>query len=104
MITFLDESVGNITDALKRKGMWDNTLLVYSPDNGGYQGQGGDDTPNRGGKFSDFEGGVRVAAFATGGVLPKAVRGKSVDGMISIADWYATFCALAGVADVTDKR
>lgn len=104
MVSFLDESLGNVTAALKRRGLWEDTLLVYSPDNGGYQGQGGDDTPNRGGKFSDFEGGVRVAAFATGGVLPKAVRGKSVDGMISIADWYATFCALAGVVDVTDKR
>jgi len=34
--------------------------------------------------------------------LPEAVRGKSIDGMIHIADWYATFASLAGV-DPTDK-
>jgi hypothetical protein len=56
MITFLDDSVGNVTAALKATGLWANTLLVYSPDNGGYLGSGGDDTPLRGGKFSDFQG------------------------------------------------
>jgi arylsulfatase A-like enzyme len=59
MVTFLDESMGNLTAALKRTGLWANLLLVYSPDNGGYLGNGGDDTPLRGGKFSDFQ--VRVA-------------------------------------------
>eukprot|EP01045_Picozoa_sp_COSAG04_P006221 COSAG04_NODE_302_length_17393_cov_6.251417_10_plen_83_part_00 len=53
-------------------------------DNGGYLGNGGDDTPLRGGKFSDFQGGVRVAAFAAGGLLPPAVRGGEVDGYIHI--------------------
>lgn len=103
MAAFLDDSMGNITAALKRTGLWQNTLLVYSPDNGGYQGNGGDDAPLRGGKFSDFEGGTRVAAFASGGFLPEAMRGTSVSGMIHVADWYATFCALAGVEDVTDR-
>jgi hypothetical protein len=56
MISFLDDSVGNVTAALKATGLWANTLLVYSPDNGGYLGSGGDDTPLRGGKFSDFQG------------------------------------------------
>jgi len=90
--------------ALKRRGMWENTLLVYSPDNGGYQGQGGDDTPLRGGKFSDFEGGVRVASFAAGGLIPKSMHGNSVSGLISIADWYSTFCSLAGIQDIEDVR
>ena len=35
--------------------MWENTWLVFSADNGGYLRQGGDNTPLRGGKFSDFE-------------------------------------------------
>lgn len=84
MITFLDESMGNLTAVLRRTGLWDNLLLVYSPDNGGYLGNGGDDTPLRGGKFSDFQGGVKVAAFASGGLIPAAMRGTNVSGYIHI--------------------
>ena len=59
MTTALDEGVGNVTGALQRTGMYDNTLIVYSLDNGGYLGNGGDDLPFRGGKFSDFQVSVR---------------------------------------------
>ena len=58
--------------------------LVYSPDNGGYLGNGGDDTPLRGGKFSDFQGGVKVAAFASGGLIPPAMRGTNVSGYLCL--------------------
>ena len=106
MTTFLDESVGNVTAALKSTGMWNTTLLVYSADNGGYLGQGGDDTPLRGGKFSDFQGGTRVVSFAAGGFLPPKMRGTIESGHIHIADWYATFAGLAGVSSATlvDRR
>ena len=42
--------------------------------------------------------GVRTAAFAAGGVLPKQVKGSRLEGFIHIVDWYATFCGLAGVS------
>ncbi len=48
-----------------------------------------------------FEGGIRVNAFVSGGFLPPAVRGTKLEGIIHIADWYGTLCALAGV-DPTD--
>ena len=41
MVAILDEAVKNITQHLKEKGMWDDTLLIFSTDNGGknrYQG------------------------------------------------------------------
>ena len=50
-----------------------------------------------------FEGGIRVAAFASGGYLPEKVRGTKLDEMIHIADWYGTFCEMAGVP-VHDER
>ena len=59
---------------LRRTGLWATTLLVFSGDNGGYLGSGGDNHPRRGGKFSDFSGGIRVAAFVTGGLLPPSRR------------------------------
>lgn len=47
--------------------------------------------------FCAIPGGVRVNAFISGGFLPKKQRGKVAKGLISIEDWYGTFCSLAGV-------
>jgi len=99
MTTFLDEAVGNMTKVLKSKGLYENTLLVFSADNGGYLGNGGDNSPLRGGKFSDFEGGSRVTAFVSGGYLPSRLRGTDTDELVHIADWGATFAALAGIPE-----
>ena len=102
MVTYLDDVVGNMTEILKRRGFWDNLLLVVSSDNGGPLGSA-NNYPLIGGKFSDWQGGIRVNAFVTGGYLPENMRGQKTEGYIHIADWYATFCALASV-DPTDKR
>ena len=53
--------------------------------------------------MSNTEGGVRVNAFATGGVIPAAMRGTKSHAFTAIEDWYVSFCALAGV-DPTDTR
>lgn len=129
----LDTFVGNVVDALVETGLWENTLLVFSSDNGGpvylsadtdsaLDGSG-NNWPLRGGKVSNWEGGVRVNAFVSGGFVPEARRGTIEPGFAAIEDWcvcclvwatgvslngqpycrYATFCALAGV-DPTDTR
>lgn len=124
MISYVDAAVGNITAALRAKGMWDNTLLVMTSDNGGptywqappdwpplvegakigYQhGGAANNWPLKGSKASNWEGGVRVAAFVSGGFLPPRQRGSKSDGYIHCADWYATFCQLAG-ADPFDNH
>ena len=104
MVSILDDNIANITGQLKAKGMWSNTLMIFSSDNGGpidTQENAANNYPLRGGKYSEFEGGVRAAAFAGGGFIPEAARGTVSDGMIAIADWYGTFAGLAGV-DPTD--
>eukprot|EP01051_Picozoa_sp_SAG22_P011873 SAG22_NODE_1181_length_5234_cov_12.279455_9_plen_64_part_00 len=53
--------------------------------------------PLKGGKFSDWEGGIRVNAFASGGLLPAAVRGTVVTGLAAGWDWYATWAGLGGI-------
>ena len=105
MVNYLDDVVGEIVNALKQKGMWDKLLFVASSDNGGPErsGFGGNNYPLKGGKWTDWQGGVRVNAFASGGFLPKEMREQKTEGYIHVADWYATFCALAGV-DPTDDR
>ena len=47
---------------------------------------------------TNWEGGVRVAAFVAGGFLPAAQRGRTQHGLSAGWDWYATLAALAGVS------
>jgi arylsulfatase B len=101
MVHLLDINVGAIVDTLKRTGMWNNTLLVFHSDNGGEimaQLCGGNNWPLRGGKFSNFEGGIRVNGFLSGGYLPLASRGKKTEALMSVADFYSTYGSLAGLS------
>lgn len=101
----IDEGIANVTKALKSKGMWANTLLVVSSDNGGpsFSDQAAaSNFPLRGGKYTLFEGGVRVNAFVTGGLLPAAMRGKNTSAAMHVSDWYTTFSGLAGVDHADD--
>ena len=101
MVNYFDDVIGEMVNALKVRGMWSNTLIVISSDNGGYL-SGANNYPLKGTKGSDWQGGVRVNAFVSGGFLPAAMRGKKTEGYIHLADWYATFSGLAGV-DPTDQ-
>ena len=105
MVTYVDDVVGELVNALKQKGMWDNLLFVSSSDNGGpiVKGWGANNYPLKGGKNTDWQGGLRVNAFVSGGYLPENRRGQKTEGYIHIADWYSTFCSLAGV-DPTDEQ
>ena len=58
-------------------------------DNGGPFGSA-NNFPLKGGKHSNWQGGVRVNAFLSGGALPQAVRGTVSDELITVWDWYAT--------------
>jgi len=102
MVSWVDGAVGRVVDELKTKGMYDNTLIVFSSDNGGPLPVG-NNYPHKGGKFSNWEGGIRVASFASGGFLPQAVRGTKSEALMASWDWYATFAGLAG-ADPTDAK
>ena len=91
----MDVSVGRILDALQRKGVLDNTLVVFFNDNGAPAGQ--DKTSNkpyRDGKGTTYEGGIRVPCVVRWpGKVP---AGAQVDGMIHTVDLYPTFIRLAG--------
>jgi arylsulfatase I/J len=99
MLLYIDDAINEIVEKLVDKNMWDNTLVVFSSDNGGplYPGGGANNYPLRGGKLSNWQGGIRVVAFVTGGYLPVNMRNTVKDGLVSLCDWYATFCELANV-------
>lgn len=86
MLDVADTYVGRITALLHSKGMWPSTLVVYSADNGGVTS--GVNYPLRGEKHTNWEGGMRVAAFVSGGIIPPHLRGSSSDLIMHIADWY----------------
>lgn len=102
MAEYMSDSVGNITQVLQEEQLWNNTLIWFLSDNGGALGSG-NNYPLRGGKVSDWEGGVRVTAFVSGGFLPLAARGRKSEGLIHGADIYATLAEVAG-ADPVDYR
>jgi len=53
--------------------------------------------------MANWQGGIRVNAFASGGALPAAVRNTTVSGFVHLADWYTTFAGIAGVSAVDDR-
>jgi arylsulfatase A-like enzyme len=92
MLAAVDEAIGQIEAALKQAGRLENTLIVFSSDNGGPQP--GDNTPLRDFKGTIYEGGTRAAAFATWpGHIPAEQRLRQPMHMV---DWYPTLIKLAG--------
>ena len=94
MVAALDEAVGQVLAALEEKKIRDNTLILFSSDNGGPgPGKITSNGPLRAGKGTIYEGGVRVCAFANWpGHIPAAV----IDEPLHAVDWYPTLVKLAG--------
>ncbi|XP_064631744.1 uncharacterized protein LOC135490027 [Lineus longissimus] len=88
MVTAVDEAVGRIVDALKETQMWNNTLLIFTNDNGGAPGAMGNNYPLRGGKFTFWEGGVRGVTFIHGQMLNTSPY--VYDGLFHAVDWFPT--------------
>jgi arylsulfatase A len=96
----LDKATGAILDRLAAYGLSDNTIVVFTSDNGGTTS--GDNTPFRGGKHTLWEGGVHVpAAIWWPGVLdanqaPYSPADNDYPHLTQYFDWYPTLISLAG--------
>ena len=114
MISAMDDEIGKVVAALERRGMRDNTLIVFQSDNGGnvdamYSGEvdvsqlklPADNGPFRGGKGTPYEGGIRVPMLVNWPGHLKA--GSVVDQPIHTVDMFPTLAALAG-ASTTDHK
>ncbi|MBX3655278.1 MAG: sulfatase-like hydrolase/transferase [Ramlibacter sp.] len=98
MIGHMDEGIGWVMDALRRHGLTDNTLVVFTSDNGGERFS--DNWPLVGGKMDLTEGGIRVPWIAhwPAGIAP---GGESAQLCMTM-DWSATLLEAAGVAPHPD--
>ena len=95
MLKVLDQAVANVTAALRAQGQWDRALVLMLSDNGGIGP--GSNYPLRGQKNTPWQGGTRVAAYATGGFIPPELRGARFGTTLHFADLYPTLCGLVGV-------
>ncbi len=94
MLTAMDEAIGKIVEAIENAGQRNNTLIVFSSDNGGPQpGKVTSNGKFRAGKATNYEGGVRVAACVSWpGKIPEH---SVVNEPLHAVDWYPTIINLA---------
>ena len=100
MISSLDQAVGEIISALKEHELLENTLIVFTSDNGGHAGVTSN-APLRAGKGSYYEGGIREPFFFSwlGHIAPGQVN----DTPITNLDLFPTLVAAAGATLPEDK-
>jgi arylsulfatase len=98
-----DENVGRMLNKIDELGIADDTIVMYSTDNGVHYNTWPDAgiTPFRSEKNTNWEGGWRVPAFVRwpGKIKP----GTVLNGIVTHQDWLATFLAAAGEADIKEK-
>jgi arylsulfatase A-like enzyme len=103
MLVALDRGVGRIKAKLAEEGLADNTLILFTSDNGGawYNGMPNLNKPYRGFKATFFEGGIRTPLFAR---WPARIpAGTRVKGAATHIDLFATAAAAAGAAVPADR-
>ncbi len=107
MITRLDYYVGEVLKKLKEKGLDENTIVIFTSDNGPHEEGGADpaffgrDGKLRGLKRQCYEGGIRIPFIVR---WPGKVQaGKVNDHQLAFYDLMPTFCDLAGIKDYVKK-
>ena len=112
VIEELDWSVGQVLAEVKRHNLDDNTIVIFTSDNGPWveghlEGEGGTDShygsadPLRGWKMSAWEGGCRVPFIARW--PDKIPAGRVSDEILTTMDFLPTFASLAGVSPAADR-
>ena len=95
LIEHLDEGIGKVVTAMKDAGVFDDTLVIFTSDNGGQLGVGAKNGSLRAGKQDMYEGGIRVPMCA---VWPGKIKAGSRSDRVALTmDLFPTVCEAAGV-------
>ncbi len=92
MVSGIDQAIGRFLKALQEAGLAENTIIVYSADNGYYMGSRG-----LAGKWSHYEESLRVPLIIVDPRVPEAQQGKVTDAIALNLDLPATFVDWAGI-------
>jgi arylsulfatase A-like enzyme len=116
-VMHLDDAVGRIIAALEKTNRRENTIVIFTSDNGGSTVENndlhypddhcpngkltGNNLPLRGQKGNIYEGGTRVPTLMS---WPAKLRPGTFNGVAQITDWMPTLCALAGASPKKDLK
>ncbi|TWU56188.1 Arylsulfatase precursor [Rubripirellula reticaptiva] len=105
MIETMDDAVGMVMETLKKNGLSENTIVIFTSDNGGVSSGDGYATSNlplRGGKGRQWEGGVREPYYIC---FPAKIKAESTcDVPVTGADFYPTIMELCGLPAKRDQH
>lgn len=94
----MDKSVGDVVEALAKRNMLENSIIVFFSDNGaptyGMHANSGSNYPLRGIKMTMYEGGVRTPSVIYSPLLQRT--GDVFNGLFHVSDWVPTLFRAAG--------
>ncbi|MGY8771744.1 MAG: sulfatase-like hydrolase/transferase, partial [Gammaproteobacteria bacterium] len=100
----LDQAIGQVLETLKSEGIEEETIILFSSDNGGaaYAGGGADNYPLRGGKGDTYEGGIRVIAAMrwTGHIAPET----NFSSIMTVMDVFPTLSGATNIQMMNTKE
>lgn len=106
MIKMMDDAISKVVDAFKANGLWNDTVVVFTADNGGIGV--GSNYPLRGTKVFNWEGGIKAVGFVRGTnnpYLKPLPKNTTCTALMHSTDWFLTFVeGLAGIDDVYSER
>uniref|UniRef100_A0A0N5BGH0 Sulfatase domain-containing protein n=1 Tax=Strongyloides papillosus TaxID=174720 RepID=A0A0N5BGH0_STREA len=94
MLSSMDEAIGNLVKYLKYRNLYDDTIIIFTSDNGGSVQWGARNGPLRGEKDSLWEGGTKTNTFIHS---PRYFKEFSIrNELFHVVDWHATIIGMAG--------
>lgn len=95
LVEHLDEGIGRVLEALDKNGIYENTIIIFSSDNGGHLPSGASNGYLRGGKQDMYEGGIKVPTCMVW--KEKIKSGYTSDRLSLTMDFFPTICDIAGI-------